>query len=188
MLRRLPIPLAQVKAVNTSENLLNEIRQSICSLYRTKEIAEKVYNNIMNSIKLQNRMDTIFIKSGKSKTSDLHRPLLNLSDKTNFKRSHKYVALSNLSNYYTWKKKSYQKNKSKISAPTWNEEFELTDGSYSVLDIPDYFEYIIEKHETVIDNPLLTIYVNKIENKITFKIKTGYYLEFLTPETMKFLI
>ena len=52
MLRRLPIPLAQVKAVNTSENLLNEIRQSICSLYRTKEIAKKVYNNIMNSIKL----------------------------------------------------------------------------------------------------------------------------------------
>ena len=86
------------------------------------------------------------------------------------------------------KKKSYKKNKSKISAPTWNEEFELTDGSYSVLDIPDYFEYIIKKHETVIDNPLLTIYVNKIENKITFKIKTGYYLEFLTPETMKFLI
>ena len=54
--------------------------------------------------------------------------LLNLSDKINLKRSDKYVALSNLSIYYTLGKKSNKNNKFKISAPTWNEEFELTDG------------------------------------------------------------
>ena len=74
----------------------------------------------------------------------------------------------------------------KIAAPTWNEEFELPDGSYFVSDIQDYFEYIIKKHETVADNPSIMIYVNKIENRITFEIKTGYCLQLLTPETMKF--
>ena len=78
-------------------------------------------------------------------------------------------------------------NKFKISAPTWNEEFELPDGSYSVSDIQDYFEYIIKKLEIVIDNPSIMIYVNKIENRITFKIKTGYYLVLSRPETMKLL-
>ena len=73
----------------------------------------------------------------------------------------------------------------KISAPTLNEEFELPDGSYSVSDIQDYFEYIIKKDETFTDNPFIKMYVNKIENRI--KIKTGYYLELLTPETMKLL-
>ena len=84
-------------------------------------------------------------------------------------------------------KKSYKNNKFKISAPTWNEEFELPDGSYSVPNIQDYFEYIIEKHETVTDNPSIMIYVNKIGNRITFKIKAEYYLELLTSETMKLL-
>ena len=77
--------------------------------------------------------------------------------------------------------------KNLILAPTWNEEFELPDGSYSVSDIQDYFEYTLRKHETVVDNPSIRIYVNKIESIITFKIKTGYYLELLTPETMKLL-
>ena len=81
------------------------------------------------------------MNSRNSKTSDPHRLLLNLSDKINLKRSDKYVALSNLSIYYTWKniKKSYKNNKFKISAPTWNEEFELSDGSYSISDIQDQF-------------------------------------------------
>ena len=74
-----------------------------------------------------------------------------------------------------------------MSAPTWNEESELTDGSHSVLDIQDYFEYTLKKHEIVTDNPSIRIYINKIENRITFKIKTGYYLELLTSETMKLL-
>ena len=81
-----------------------------------------------------------------SKTSDSHRLLLNLADKTNIKRSDKYVALSNLSIHYTWKNigKSYKNNKFKISAPTWNEEFELPDGSYSVSDIQGDFKYILK--------------------------------------------
>ena len=72
-------------------------------------------------------MDTIFINSGHSKTSDPHRLLLNVLDKVNLERSDKYVALSNLGIYYTWKniKKSYENNKFKISPPTWNEEFEI---------------------------------------------------------------
>ena len=134
-------------------------------------------------------MDTIFMNFENSKTSDPHKLLLNLADKINLKRTDKYVALSNLGIYYTWKniKKSYKKNKFKISAPTWNEKFELPDDSYSVSDIPDYFKYIIKKHETVTDNPSIKVYINKIENRITFKIKTRYYLELLTPETMKIL-
>ena len=90
----------------------------------------------MGSTQIQNRIDTIFMNSKESKTSDLHRLLLNLSDKINLKRSKKYVALSNLNIYYAWKniKKSYKNNKFKISAPTWNEEFELPDGLYSVSD------------------------------------------------------
>ena len=89
------------------------------------------------------------MNSKNSKTSDPHRLLLNLSDKINLKRSDKYVALSNLSNYYTWEniKKSYKNNKFKTSAPKWNEEFELPDGSYSVSDIEDYFEYIFKNME-----------------------------------------
>ena len=68
-------------------------------------------------------------------------------------------------------KKSYKKNEFKISAPTWNENFKLPDGSYSLLDIQYYFEYIIRKHKTMTDNPPLRIYVNKIENIINLKLK-----------------
>ena len=76
-------------------------------------------------------MDTIFINSENTKTSEPHRLLLNFADKINLKGSDKYVALSNLSMYCTWKdiKESYQTNKFKISAPTENEEFDLPDGS-----------------------------------------------------------
>ena len=93
----------------------------------------------------------------------------------------------NLSIYYTWKniKFVYNSNKSKISAPTWNDEFDLPDGSYSVSDIQDYFEFIIKKLETLTENPPIQIYPNKIKNRIAFKIKTGYKLE--SPETMKLL-
>ena len=67
------------------------------------------------------------------------------------------------------------------------EEFKLPDGSYSMLDIQDYFEYILKKHSENVDNLSIRIYVNKIENRITFKIKNGYYLELLTSEPMKLL-
>ena len=74
-----------------------------------------------------------------------------------------------------------------MSARTWNYKFELSDGSYFGSSIQDYFEHIIKKHEIVTDNPLIRKYVNKLENRITFKIKTGHYLEHLMPETMQLL-
>ena len=88
-----------------------------------------------------------------------------------------------------WKniKQSYKNNKFEISAPIWNENFELPDGSYSRSNIQENFKYIIKKHETVADNPSIMIYINKKKNRITFKIKTGCYLELLTPETIKLL-
>ena len=134
-------------------------------------------------------MDTIFIKSGNSKTLENNVLVLKLTDKLDLRGGQKTVALSNLSIYYTWKnvKSSYINNKFKISASRWSEEFNLTDGSYSVQDIQDYFEYILKKHSESVDNPSIRIYVNRIENRITFKIKSGYYLELLTPETMKLL-
>ena len=84
-------------------------------------------------------------------------------------------------------KKSYKNNKFKISALTWNGKSKVPDRSYSVSDILDYFKYIIKKHETIVDNPPIRIYVNKIENRIRFIIKTGCYPELLTPEMMKLL-
>ena len=92
-------------------------------------------------------MDTIFMNSENSETSDPQSLLLNLTDKINLKRSGKYLALSSFSIYYTWKniKESCKNNEFKTSPPTWNEEFELPDGSYSVLDIQDYFKYIFKK-------------------------------------------
>ena len=98
------------------------------------------------------------------------------------------MTLVNLRIYYTWKniKSEYNNNKFKISAPTWNETFDLPDGSYSIADIQDYLEFII-KHETLTDNPSIKIYSSKIKNRIVFKIKKGYKLDLLTPETMKLL-
>ena len=129
------------------------------------------------------------MNSENSKTFEPHVLILKLADKLDLRRGEKIIALSNLSIYYTWKniKSSYNNNKFKISAPTWNDKFELPDGSYSVSDIQDYFEYILKKHGENIDNPSIKIYVNKIENRITFKIKNGYSLELLTHETIKLL-
>ena len=109
--------------------------------------------------------------------------------KLDLRRSDKYAALSNLSIFLHTEniKKSYNNNKFKISASTWYDELELPDGSYSVSDIQDYFEYILKKHGENVDNPSIKIYVNKIENRITFKIKSGYTLELLAKETMKLL-
>ena len=128
-------------------------------------------------------MNTIFMNSKNCKTSDPYRLLLNLTDKTVLRRKQKYIALSNLSNYYI--KNLYENNKFKVSAPTQNEEFELLDGLYSISHIQNYYEYIPRKHWEKTVNPVIKIYVNKIENKITFKIKTGYYLKILTLEAAK---
>ena len=95
----------------------------------------------------------------------------------------------NLSIYYTWKniKSEYNNNKFKISAPTWNDTFDLPDGSYSISDIQDHLEFIIKKHQTLTENPSIQIYPNKIKHRTVFKIKTGYKLELLSLETMKLL-
>ena len=132
-------------------------------------------------------METIFMNSENSRANAPHRFRLSLADKLNLKGPSKNMALANLSIYYTWKNiKSAYNNKFKISAPTWN-EFDLPDGSYSIADIQDYFEFIIKKHETLTENPPVQIYPNKIKNRIVFKVKTGYKLELLSPETMKLL-
>ena len=134
-------------------------------------------------------MDTIFMNSENSKTSKLHVLILKLTNKLDLRIGEKIIALSNLSIYYTWKniKSSYNNNKFKISAPTWNDKFELPDGSYSLSDIQDSFEYIFKKHGENTNKPSGQIYVNKTKNRVTFKIKNVYSLELLTPETMKLL-
>ena len=89
--------------------------------------------------------------------------------------------------YYTWEnvKNPNKNNKLKTSAPTQNKELKLSGGSYSVSDIQDYFEYILKKHGKKSDNLPISIYENMTVHRITFKIKTEYYLKLLTPETTK---
>ena len=124
-----------------------------------------------------------------SKTSEPHKVKLDLTDKLNLENPDKNKALANLSIFYTWKniKSEYNNNKFKISAPTWNDPFDLPHGSYSIDDIQDYFEFIVKKHEILTEDLPIEIYPNKIKNRIVFKIKTGYKLELLIPETMKLL-
>ena len=100
-------------------------------------------------------MDTIFMNSENSRTLKSHILILKLTNKLDLRIGKNVIALSKLSIYYTWKniKSSYNNNKFKISPPTWNDEFELTDGSYSISDFQDYFEYILKKHGEDIDNP-----------------------------------
>ena len=124
-------------------------------------------------------METIFMNTKNSKTNDPHRFRLSLVDKLNLKDPNKNMALANLSIYYTWKniKSAYNNNKYKISAPTWNDEFDLSDGSYSIAEIQDYFEFIIKKHDTLAENLPIQICPNKIKNRIIFKVKAGYKLD-----------
>ena len=125
-----------------------------------------------------------------SKTNEANMFVYNFTDKLNLKNPNKNIAMANLSIYYTWKnvKSSYNNNKFKIFAPTWNETFDVPDGSYSIAALQNYFEYIIKKHETITTSiyPVL-IYVNTINNRVVFKIKTGYKLELLSEETMRLL-
>ena len=110
-----------------------------------------------------------------SRTNESDRFMYQFTDKLYLKNPNKNMALANLSICYTCKniKSVYNNNKFKISAPTWNDDFNLPDISYSISDIQDYFEYIIKKHETIAHNPPVQIYVNKIKSRIAFKIKTG---------------
>ena len=132
-------------------------------------------------------METSFMNSKNSKTSEPYKFKYDLIDKLDLRNPNKNMALANLSIYYTWKnvKSTYNNNKFKISAPTWNETFDLPDGSYNISEIQDYIEHIIKKHETIGENAPILIYANAINNRIVFKIKTGYKLELLLKETMK---
>ena len=125
-----------------------------------------------------------------SKTNESNKFIYQFTDKLNLKTpNNKNIGLLNLSIYYTWKniKSEYNNNKFKISAPTWDDTFDLPDGSYSISDIQDYFEFIIKKHETLTENPPIQIYPNKIKNRIVFKLKTGFKFELLSLKTMKIL-
>ena len=95
------------------------------------------------------------MNSENSRTPEPHILKLKVTDKLDFRLDKNVIALSNVSMYCTWNniKSSYNNNKFKISTPTWNEEFTLPDGSYSISDIQDYFEYIFKKHGKIQINP-----------------------------------
>ena len=95
-----------------------------------------------------------------------------------WRSSNKHATLQNLSVYYT------KTTKLKIIAPTWNDEFELLEGSYSTLDIQTYVERIIKKHKTLLSNPSIHIYINWVNNTLEFKMKNWYKLGLQTRETM----
>ena len=118
-------------------------------------------------------MEAIFINTLNSKTNEPNKFVYQYADKLNLKNPNKNMALANLSIYYTWKniKSVYNNNKFKMHAPTWNDEFNLPEGSYSVSDIQNNFEYIIKKHGTIADNPSAQSYVNTIKNRIVLKNK-----------------
>ena len=134
-------------------------------------------------------METFFMNTKNSKTNEPNRCKYDLIDKLDLKNPNKNMVLGILSIYYTWKnfKSTYNNNKFKISAPTWNETFDLPDGSYNIPKIQDYIEYIIKKHETIGETAPILIYANTINNRTVFKIKTGYKLKLLSKETMKLL-
>ena len=127
------------------------------------------------------------MNSKNSNTNEPYKIKYDLTDKLDLRNPNKNMALANLSIYYTWKnvKSTYNNNRFKISAPTWNETFDLPDGSYNISEIQDYIEYIIKKHEIIDENAPILIYTNTINNRIVFKIKSGYKLELLSKETMK---
>ena len=120
------------------------------------------------------------MNSENSRNSEYHVLVLKLADKLDLRRGQKSVALSNLSIYYTWKniKSSYKNNIFKISAPTWSDEFKLPDGSYSISDVQDYFEYILKKHSETVDNPSIKIYVKKLKIGLHLKLKVDIILNF----------
>ena len=133
-------------------------------------------------------METIFRNTENSKTKHSNKFVYNFPDKLNLKNPNKNIALATLSICYTWKnvKSDYNNNKYKTSAPTWNDSFDVPDGSYSVAALQNYFEYIIKKHEITDVSPVLN-HVNEINNRIVFKIKSGHKLELLSKETMRLL-
>ena len=132
-------------------------------------------------------MEMIFMNTENSKADEPHKFVLTWLQRSDIRSSNKHVAFQSLPIYYTWKnmRHDYKNNKLKITAPMSNDDFELPDGSYSVSDIHDYIKYIIKKHETLTTNPPIHMYINRINNRLMFKIKDGYKLDLQTLETMK---
>ena len=129
----------------------------------------------------------MYMNTENSKTNEPHKSFLNLLQRLILKSTDKHIALQNLSIYYTWKNigKKHKNNKFKITAPTWSNEFELPDGSYSALDIQDYIEYVIKKHGTLTTIPSVHVHINRINNRLVFKINYEYKLELQALKTMK---
>ena len=142
-----------------------------------------------SSLELIMKIEIFFMNSKNSKTSESYKFKYDLIDKLDSRNPNKNMALANLSIYYTWKnvKSTYNNNKFKISAPTWNETFDLPNGLYNISEIQDYIEYIIKKQETIGENAPILVYANTMNNRIVFKIKSGYKLELLSKETIKLL-
>ena len=144
-----------------------------------RKLKQKVTNDILRQDLIRNSEKYLFGEDNES--SEPYRFKYDLIDKLDLRNPNKNIALANLCIYYTWKnvRSIYKSSKFKISAPTWNETFDLPDGSYNISEIQDYFEYIIKKHETFAETAPKLIYANNITNRIVFKIKTGYKLELL---------
>ena len=132
----------------------------------------------------------MFMNMENSKMNEPRKFVLKLSQKLNIRSSSKHVALQNFSIYHTWKdiRKQYKNNQLKIIAPTWNYEFDLPNGFYSVSDIQEYIKYIIKKYGALTTIPPIHVYMNRINNRLVFKIKDGYRPELQTPETWNYLV
>ena len=128
-------------------------------------------------------MEIIFLNTENSKTNEPHKFILHLFRRLELKGLDKYFALQNLSIYYAWKniRKQCKITKLKIIAPIWNDELELLDGSYSASDIQYCIEHIMKKHETLTTIPPIHVYINRINNRLLFKIKDGSKLELQKP-------
>ena len=131
-------------------------------------------------------MKTIFMNTENSKTNEANKFLLYLSQRLDLRISDKHFALQNLSIYYTWKnlRKLYTNNIFKIIAPKWIDELDLPD----LLDIQDYIEYIIKKHKTLTAIPPIHVNINKINNRLVFKIKDRHKLELQTLKQWNYLV
>ena len=118
--------------------------------------------------------------------NEANKFLLYLSQRSDLRISDKHFALQNLSIYYTWKnlRKLYTNNIFKIIAPKWIDELDLPD----LLHIQDYIEYIIKKHKTLTAIPPIHVNINKINNRLVFKIKDRHKLELQTLKQWNYLV
>ena len=125
-------------------------------------------------------MDTIFPNLENSKISKPHVLKLKLTSKLDLRLGEKVIALSNLSIYYTWRniKSSYNNNKFKISVPTWNDEFELPDRSYTVSDIQDYSKYILINMGKILISHQYKYMKTKLKIGLHLKLKMDIVLNF----------